>query len=381
MVAGLSQSYYQSIKFNGVYVLFTINVTCCTITFNADIAIDSSFKDSRINFTSMPLAHYIFKTFSFSRANICFNQRRFFSSSKPSKEGFTMNKTGKIGLLLLIGGVFLTSVDLYASEKESVQKKEMVESNLSAVMHSKVLDTIKFSQDIPGLKSEEFSALRNEISKTWDTLINNGVLEVSGPDKDIRPYFVALQGVVEHVLASELQKEVTALIGVIHTPMPATPLCSTGDISKELVDPSIESEPSCLFTVKARTTIIRDYLFKGGDLYVVYPKDGLKKRTEEQQKIYQNELANYPTHLFDVPLDCENIFTDLIGATYLFQDQLGKTFIFAIKMTQAKDPKDIGNFGLWFGSIDHPSIQDRIRAVSNYMEQSGSSVLKAAIKG
>jgi len=291
-----------------------------------------------------------------------------------------MSKTRKIGLFLLLVGFFLTSVGLYASEKAPSQKKESAESNLTAVIHSKVLETIKYSQNIPGLKSEEFSALRTEVSKTWCALINDGVLEVSGTDKDVRPYFVALQGVVEHVLVSELQKEVKVLTGVIHTPMPATPLCTTGDISNELVDPSIEIAPSRLFTVKARTTIIRDYLFKGGDLYVVYPKDGLKKRTEEQQKIYQHELANYPTHLFDVPLNCETISTDLIGATYFFEDQSGKTFVFAIKMTQAKDSKDAGNFGLWFGPINHPAIQERIRAVSVYMEQNGSNVLKFTIK-
>src|SRR5690606_21668156 len=161
-------------------------------------------------------------------------------------------------------------------------------------------------------------------------------LEVSGTDKDVRPCFVALQAIVEHVLASALQKEVVSLKGVIHTPMPATPLCTIGKISKELVNPSIENDPARIFTVKARTTIIRDYLFKGGDLYIVYPKNGFKKRTEEQQKVYQQELASYPTHLFDVPLNCEDIPTDLIGATYLFQDRSGKTFIFAIKMTQAK---------------------------------------------
>lgn len=292
-----------------------------------------------------------------------------------NKEEFTMSKIGKIRLLLLMGGAFLTSVGLYASEKGSVQQ-EAARPNLTTVIHSKVLKTIKYSQDIPGLKSDEFSSIRTEISKTWDTLIENGVLEVSGTDKEVRPYFVALQGIVEHVLASELQKEVASLKGVIHTPMPATPLCTTGDISKELVDPSIEIDPARLFTVKARTTIIRDYLFKGGNLYVIYPKDGLKKRTEEQQKIYQQELVNYPTHLFDVPLNCENIPTDLIGATYLFQDQSGKTFVFAIKITQAKDPTDMGNFGLWFGPINHPSIQERIKAVSSYMKQNGSSVLK-----
>lgn len=291
-----------------------------------------------------------------------------------------MSKTGKIGLLLILGGFFFTSVGLYAAEEVSVQQKDVVKSNLVAVIHSKVLETIKYSQNVPGLRSEEFSSLRNGISKNWDTLVEDGVLEVSGTDKDIRPHFVALQGVIEHVLAAELQKGVIALNGFIHTPMPATPLCTTGEISTELVDPSIETDLVRLFTVKARTTIIRDYLFKGGNLYVIYPKDGFKKRTEEQQKIYQQELVNHPTHLFDISLNCENIPTELIGATYFFQDQSGKTFVFAIKMTQAKDPKDTGNFGLWFGPITHSSIQERIKAVSSYMEQNGSGVLKIAIK-
>lgn len=267
-----------------------------------------------------------------------------------------MNKIRNIGLLFLMCGVFLASIDLFASEDEN----EIVKTDFTTLMHSKVLETIKYSQDIPGLKSEEFATLKTEISHTWDTLMENGVLEVSGTDKDVRPYFVALQGIIEHVLASELQNEVQSLKGFIHTPMPATPLCTTGDISKELVDPSIEIDPARLFTVKARTTIIRNYLFKGGDLYIIYPKNGLKKRTEEQQNIYQQELLNYPAHLFDVPLDIENIPSDLIGATYLFQDRLGKTFVFAIKMTQAKDPNELGNFGLWFGPIDHPSIQKRL---------------------
>lgn len=187
---------------------------------------------------------------------------------------------------------------------------------------------------------------------------------------------MALQGVVEHVLASELKKEVKALKGMIHTPMPATPLCSKGEISKELVDPAIEIDPKRLFTVKARTTIIRDYLFKGGDLYVIYPEDGFLKRTQEQQKIYTQELMHFPNHLFDVPLPCENIPSELIGATYLFEDQSGNSYVFAIKITQAKDPKDRGDFGLWFGPIDHPAVQERVKSVSGYLEQYDSYILK-----
>lgn len=228
-------------------------------------------------------------------------------------------------------------------------------------INSKILEVVNGSEDI---------------SRLFETLAQDGVVEVNGTDKDVRPPFVTLQGVIEHVLATELQNEVRSLKGVIHTPMPATPLCTKGEISRELVDPSIENDPARLFTVKARTTILRDYLFKGGDLYVVYPKEGLAQRTEEQRAKYLEELMNHPTHLFDTPLDCDQIPNDLIGATYLFEDRLGNKYVFAIKMTQAKDPQDMGNFGLWFGPIDHPAIQKRLEAVSTFLEQNGSDALK-----
>jgi hypothetical protein len=286
-----------------------------------------------------------------------------------------MNKAAKIGLFTLMGCVLLTYAGLYAAEKKTIQQKTLTEFDLLTYIDTRVLETIRYSNDIPGLKSEEFFALKTEISKTWSSLLKEGILEISGTDKEIRPYFVAIQGIVEHVLASELQGNVKTLTGVIHTPMPATPLCSKGEISKELVDSSIESDPACLFTVKARTTIVRDYLFKGGDLYIVYPKDGYNKRTEEQQCIYKQELATYSNHLFDVPLNCESIPTELIGATYLFQDKSGNKFIFAIKMTQAKDPKNVGNYGLWFGSVNHPDVQKRLHVVSDYMEKNNANVL------
>lgn len=319
--------------------------------------------------------HSIFNHADISREHFWKGSRRSFSSSQTNKHEFLMNKTAKIGLFLLMSGFLITSVGLYAAEKKPIQQKTFTESELPTLISSKVLETIRDSNDIPGLKSEEFSSLKTEISNTWISLLKEGVLEISGTDKDVRPFFVAIQGVVEHVLASELQGNVKALTGIIHTPMPATPLCSKGEISKELVDPSIESDAARLFTVKLRTTIIRDYLIKGGVLYVVYPKGGYENRTEDQKKIYKQELTTYPNHLFDVPLNCESIPTELIGATYLFQDKFGNKFIFAIKMTQAKDPHDIGNFGLWFGSLYHPDIQERLRAVSGYMKQNDGHLL------
>lgn len=294
-----------------------------------------------------------------------------------------MNKIGKIALVALLTKAILyplhateeKSTPLVCSFSDSSSCMDQIKSNFVSSIQSKVLKTIESSNDIPGLRSDEFCALKSELVKTWETLVENGAYQLKGTDREVRGCFVALQAVIEQVLAAELQKEITSLTGVIHTPLPATPLCTTGAISKELVDPSIESDPSRSFTVKVRSTILRDYLFKGGDLYIIYPKEGLQNRTAEQRAIYQQELINYSTHLFDTPLNCEAIPSDLIGATYLFQDRLGKPFVFAIQMTQAKDPQERGNFGLWFGPLDHSAIQDRIRAVSSFLVENGSNVL------
>lgn len=115
-----------------------------------------------------------------------------------------MNKIKTIRLFVCC--VFLTSVGLFATEQTPTPKKSFSQSPLLHVLDTKVLEAIQYSSDIPGLTSEEFSTLKTEIIKIRDTLLKDGVLEISGTDKDIRPYFVALQGTVEHVLAAELQK-------------------------------------------------------------------------------------------------------------------------------------------------------------------------------
>jgi hypothetical protein len=292
-------------------------------------------------------------------------------------EGMTMSKVGKLGCLMLgAGALVLASCNLHASEVESSHQQLAAKKNLIGSLRDKTTNTIMNTMEIPGLKPEELSALRYSIVTTLDALTKDVVLEVSGTDQEVRPVFVALQGALENQLSIALQEhEVKSLTGVIHTPMPATPLCTKGEISSGLVDGIIEKDPARLFTVKARTTIIRDFLFNGGHLYVMYPKDGINKRSAEQQKIYQDELVRYQ-HLFDVPLDAKDIPTELVGATYFFQDNSGNIFVFAIKMTQAKDPKEVGHFGLWLGPVDHPAIQERVKAISSYAEQNGSDLFK-----
>lgn len=249
------------------------------------------------------------------------------------------------------------------------------ESEFENTLHFKIADTIKNAKDIPGFKSEELPALSEEMLNIWNVLTQEGYLEVMDKDSSVRPYFVTLQGIIEHVLASEIQDTINDLKGVIHTPRPTTPLCTKGEISEELVHPTIAIDPACLLSVKARTTLLRDYLFKGADLYVVYPKDGINNRTEVQQEIYNQELLNHPDHLFDIRLDCESLPSELVGATYTFKDQGGERYAFAIKITQAKDPQDFGKCALWFGPISNPEIQSRVGAVSTYLESHNLNLL------
>jgi hypothetical protein len=241
------------------------------------------------------------------------------------------------------------------------------------------MQVIQSSKNIPGLNAPEFENIKEGIIERWKILIEKGVIEVSDADKKVRPYFVALQGVIEHLLAYELNKTINSLVGVIHTPMPATPLCTKGEISIDFIDASIQADPLRLLTVKARTTIIRDYLYQGGDLYIVYPQDGMAKRSVDQQTIYTEELQTYPTHLFDRPLTCASIDKNLIGASYIFKNQSGKLFGFAIKMTQANSPEDQGDFGLWFGEINQTPIQGRIKTVLETVNPSLSQPILISI--
>ncbi|MBA3958002.1 MAG: hypothetical protein H0X51_06385 [Parachlamydiaceae bacterium] len=284
-----------------------------------------------------------------------------------------MNKIKALALLALFSGVFTNSIGLNASEPPS---KATQQESLQ-LLQFKIANKIDSIVDMPGISAKDFSAMRGDLSKILNALCKNGVYEVTGTDKDIRTPFVTFQAIMEDFLSKELSNdnsqafyepaEISNLAGIILTPMPATPLCTKGEISKGLVDPAIAQDKR-IGTVLARTTIIRDFLAKGGTLSVAYPSNGLAKRTEEQQKIYKQELMNYPENLVDTPLNCIEVPTDLIGATYFFEDKHCNLFVFAIKMTQATNPQDKGSFGLWFGSLHSTPIQTRVQAIFNFLK-------------
>jgi hypothetical protein len=213
---------------------------------------------------------------------------------------------------------------------------------------------------------------KEEISKVLDALEDNFQTVETGND-DLRVKFVQLQGCFEHVLACfQTLGEIQDLIGVIHTPTPATPLCMRpdGDPS-DLLDPSIRFDLSKLLTVRSRAQIVRDFLIKGGKLHVVYPQGGLEKRNAEQQAVYKDELNRFSGLLFDWVLDTNKISEDMVGATYLFRNSQRQVFAFSIKSKQANDIHAKAEWGIWFGPVVEKSVAERVNELFDYLSKNG----------
>ena len=64
----------------------------------------------------------------------------------------------------------------------------------------------------------------------------------------------------------------------------------------------------------------------------------------------------------------------------LFTDKEGQSFAFGIKMTQAKDPKEVANFGLWFGSMQNEAVKKRVGAVLDFIEQNSPETFEVTMK-
>ncbi|MCH9631627.1 MAG: hypothetical protein S4CHLAM37_16510 [Chlamydiia bacterium] len=211
----------------------------------------------------------------------------------------------------------------------------------------------------------------NENLHFLSELQEKGFVIREGDDKEHRPVFVSLQGDFERTLAYALKKnKITHLVGMIHTPTPATPLCSEGSVTKDLVHASMEDEKR-LYTVMKRPAIVREFLDHGGTLIAAYPKGGLQKRTKEQQKVYQGLLNKYPHNLVDKVLETSSMPWNMVGALYLFKTDRGGWGSFAIMARQANAPIDKQVWGMWFGPVSHPLIESRVEDVLQYLYEIG----------
>lgn len=222
---------------------------------------------------------------------------------------------------------------------------------------------------------------KDELFSLVDALDQHGYVKEWGSDA-MRVKYVYTQGSIEHVLACAMVLgEVDSLVGIIHTPTPATPLCTKVDkLDEQLLDPSIRYDLEKLLTVRSRAVIVREYLENGGKLFVAYPKGGLEKRSEEQQAVYCEELIKYAGRLFDAVLSCNSMDPEKVGATYFFRDQKGDIFVFSIKATQVNHPLAESEWGMWFGKSADTAINERVNVILDYLNENGGPDIKRELE-
>ncbi len=208
------------------------------------------------------------------------------------------------------------------------------------------------------------STFEKELSGILEEVLKEGYVWRVGSDEHLRPLFVTAEGLIEEVFSNLLNEgKVSEVCGAIHTPTPATPLCTDGTITENLVDKSIEKDTKRLVTVTYRAGVVRDYLGNGGKLFVVYPKGGDLKRTEAQRLIFHDLLQKYPQRLFDCPID-RTLPPLLIGATYRVKGGGGEEIVFSIGAVQANAPSDDVTWRLWLGNPrSHRGCSQRLHAI------------------
>lgn len=208
------------------------------------------------------------------------------------------------------------------------------------------------------------------VSKLLEELTAHSVVLREGKDEDLRPLFVNVQADFERALVQGLKKkQIKECTCIIHTPTPATPLCTDGEISTGLVDPAISNDPKRLLTVKKRPDIIREYLHEGGRLLAVYPRNGRALRSAEQLAVFDDLLKKYP-ELKAIELDLDQIPDDLIGATYLIRVSDSEEYVLSIRSYQANSPND-GTWAIWFGSLQDTVVAERLEKVLSFLGKQG----------
>jgi len=217
------------------------------------------------------------------------------------------------------------------------------------------------------------SSFRSSISELLDELTITSAIIREGTDADQRPLFVNAQADFERAIVCWLKsKQIVSSTCIIHTPAPATPLCTNGEISMGLIDPVILNDQERLLTVKKRPDVIRDYLQAGGRLFTAYPKGGRGLRSAEQLAILDDLIQSYPHYLQAIELNCETIPQDLIGATYFITFSDSSTYILSLRSYQANSPTD-DKWAIWFGSIHDAVVAKRLEAVTSFLKDHGFS--------
>lgn len=214
---------------------------------------------------------------------------------------------------------------------------------------------------------------RDDVLEMIDALRSDGVYLERG-NRDLKGKFLTLHRLMGLALNHALNRnEIIHPLAISHAPSPPSTLCvqPTTDHSFRCSD----DEPQGLCLYKTQAQIIQEYLLQGGNLYVVYPKEGLEKRPLEQQQAYQASRDQYDS-LVDWELSTSDFDPEMIGSTYLFQNNSGCSYCLSIKVRQPRENRDDAEWGIWFGNLtSNATVAERLDIVCHYLNDGGCAPL------
>ena len=217
--------------------------------------------------------------------------------------------------------------------------------------------------------------IKSEISRQLVLpLGKSNTVAIAGKDMNTRPLAVNFQKVFEQSLVDLLNEgKISRITAVIHTPMPATPLCNPpGKSLSATMHPDIQKDPVRIKTIEDRTFTTRRMASYGGDmtLYIAYPETGLAKRSSAEQQIYRNELKNKNNvSLIDTPLACASLPDHLIGASYLIVTPDKQKLFFSLTGKQAVAGTGMTDWQIWFGELSDTQLSKRHDEIVGFLKQ------------
>ena len=251
------------------------------------------------------------------------------------------------------------------------------EDTLLASNHTNLLnefreDLTDFSEGVLISKPKLKQMLSNE-EKEQQTHI-----KLSGPDSQTRTIAVTFQRAFEQSIIKMIHSgKLKSATAIIHTERPTTPLCHKSDkLIDESLPESIKADPQRLKTLKDRTQTVR-LLAKDKhiDLYIAYANGGLKRRSDKEQKIFQEELRSRKNiALHNAELSCPHIPKKLSGATYILKLTNGENLFFSLNGSQVQDADNTMDWEYWFDSLKNPEMQDRLDKVINFLNDCGLNI-------
>ena len=210
-------------------------------------------------------------------------------------------------------------------------------------------------------------------------LRSSALVQIAGNDAITRPVAVTFQKAFEQSLVNMIgEAQVTQAAAIIHTRKPTTPLCNPPKQAlKQTMTPSIQADPKRIKTIQDRTVTLRTMARNGPplDLYVAYVREGLDKRSPQEQAIYRQEVNDKNnTSLHDEELTCAEMPDEIVGASYLMTTKLGNTLYFANNGTQTVEAANRTNWRYWFGGLKQAPVDQRYKEVFEYLKECGMDI-------